>query len=150
MGICAEYNLFMAVDQSEARKNFKSLLYKRGWTAKEVAAKIELSERTLYNWMAESNPKNLGSGSLVRLAGVFGVSVEDFVGTVSLANVDFEEVALDETRESLLEELRGTIEAIDDEATLIQIGEILKAAARAAKDNHIREKMGKRRRQIGG
>lgn len=139
----------MAVDQSEARKNFKSLLYKRGWTAKEVAAKIELSERTIYNWMRDANPTDLGSGSLVRLAEVFGVSVEDLIGTVSLANVDFEEVALDETRESLLEELRGTIEAIDDEATLIQIGEILKAAARAAKDNHIREKMGKRRRQIG-
>ena len=58
----------MAVDQSEARKNFKSLLYKRGWTAKEVAAKIELSESTLYNWMKTTEPKNLGSGSLLRLA----------------------------------------------------------------------------------
>lgn len=139
----------MAADQTQARKNFKSQLYKRGWTAKEVAAKIELSERTLYNWMAESNPKNLGSGSLVRLADLFGVEPEEFMGTEGLAGLDEESVTIDETRESLLEELRGLVDGIDDENDLIQVGDILKAVARTAKDHHDREKLKRRRQKLG-
>lgn len=139
----------MAVDQSEARKNFKSLLYKRGWTAKEVAARIELSESTLYNWMRETAPTSLGSGSLLRLANLFNVDPEEFMGTEGLAGLDEESVTIDETRDSLLEELRGLVDGIDDENDLIQVGDILKAVARTAKDHHDREKLKRRRQKLG-
>ena len=139
----------MAVDQSEARKHFKSLLYQRGWTAKEVAARIELSERTIYNWMREANPTSLGSGSLVRLAHLFNMDPEEFLGTEGLAGLDEESVTIDETRDSLLEELRGLIDGIEDENDLIQVGDILKAVARTAKDHHDREKLKRRRQKLG-
>ena len=139
----------MAGDQSQARKNFKSLLYKRGWTAKEVAARIELSESTLYNWMRETAPTSLGSGSLLRLANLFNVDPEEFMGTDGLAGLDAESVTIDETRDSLLEELRGLVDGIDDENDLIQVGDILKAVARTAKDHHDREKLKRRRQKLG-
>ena len=139
----------MAVDQSEARKNFKSLLYRRGWTAKEVAAKIELSERTIYNWMRDANPTDLGSGSLIRLAHALNVDPEEFLGKEGLAGLDEESVTIDETRDSLLEELRGLVDGIDDENDLIQVGDILKAVARTAKDHHDREKVKRRRQKLG-
>lgn len=139
----------MAGDQSIARENFKRLAALRGWTAKEVAVKIGISEGALYNWTLKSSPSNLGSGSLVRLADLFGVEPEEFMGTEGLAGLDAESVTIDETRDSLLEELRELIDGIEDENDLIQIGEILKGAARAAKDNYSREKLRRRRRQLG-
>lgn len=143
------YNAAMAGDQSQARKNFKTQLFKHGWTVKEVAVKVELSERTLYNWTADANPSNLGSGSLVRLANLFNVDIEEFLGKEGLAGLDEDTLTIDETRDSLLEELRGLIDGIEDENDLIQIGDILKAVARTAKDNYGRQKLVRRRRQLG-
>lgn len=75
----------MAGDQSIARENFKRLAALRGWTAKEIDVKIGISEGALYNWTLKSSPTNLGSGSLVRLARLFNIEPEDFLGTEGLA-----------------------------------------------------------------
>lgn len=139
----------MAGDQSIARENFRRLAALRGWTAKEVAVKIGISEGALYNWTLKSSPTNLGSGSLVRLARLFNIEPEDFLGTEGLADLDEESVTIDETRESLLEELRGLIDGIEDEGDLIYIGDILKGAMRAAKDHHDRERLNRRRQKLG-
>lgn len=139
----------MAGDQTQARKNFKALLVKRGWTAKEVASRLGVAESTIYNWTLDTKPSNLGSGSLVRLAHLFNVDIEEFLGTEGLAGLDEESVTIDETRDSLLEELRGLIDGIEDENDLIQVGDILKAVARTAKDHHDREKLKRRRQKLG-
>lgn len=66
----------MAIDQEPARRFYRELLAMSGKTTKEIAESVGVVPATLYNWLKDVEPTNLGAGTLSRVASALGVTVE--------------------------------------------------------------------------
>lgn len=63
-------------DQAVARENVRRLLFEQAMTAKRLAEQTGISPSTIYNWLRDSAPENLGRASLAKVGDVFGLTVE--------------------------------------------------------------------------
>ncbi len=64
------------MDQDAARQNYRDLAKYAGLTTKEIAERSGVSVGTLYNWLKESGPTNLGTVALSKVAETLGVKIE--------------------------------------------------------------------------
>lgn len=122
-------------DEQTARDNVKRLARIRGLTIKALAESAGLSSSTLYNWLKESNPNNLGSSALSAIAEVLEVEVAHLFYTVAHGPPPEEEA-----RARVLRQIDDLLGRIDDPEEQDRAAALILATLRAYSDGYERQR----------
>jgi transcriptional regulator with XRE-family HTH domain len=121
----------MAMDQDSARRNFRDLAKYHGLTTKQIGEAAGVAVATLYNWLKESNPNNLGTSALAKVAKVLNVTIEQL-----FYNPPYEKAGStdEEARARALRQIDDLLAGIDDPDEQIRAANIILATLRATRD----------------
>jgi len=127
----------MAMDQDAARRNFRDLAKFKGLTTKQVGEASGIAVATLYNWLKESNPNNLGTVALGKIAEVLDVTIEQL-----FYNPPYEKTGSpdEEARARALRQIDDLLAGIDDPLEQARAANIIIATLRAARDEFERRR----------
>ncbi len=127
----------MGMDQDSARRNFRDLAKFKGLTTKQISEVSGIAVGTLYNWLKESNPNNLGTVALSRISEVLGVTIEQL-----FYNPPYEKTggSDEEARARALRQIDDLLAGIDDPEEQARAANIIIATLRAARDEFERRR----------
>lgn len=123
--------------EQTARDNVKRLARIRGLTIKALAEAAGLSSSTLYNWLKESNPNNLGPAAFDAIAEVLEVRVEHLFYTEPHEKTGSTE---EQARARALRQIDDLLAGIDDPEEQARAANIIIATLRAARDEFERRR----------
>ena len=126
----------MVFSQDAARRIYRQLLAARGMTTKQVAELVGVVPATLYNWVRDTDPTNLGRGTLARIAEVFGVDVEQMF----YYNLDDALDPEEQARARALRQIDDLLAGIDDPGEQARAANIIIATLRATRDEFERRR----------
>ena len=124
------------MNQDAARRNFRELAKLRGLTTKQIAETSGIAVGTLYNWLRESEPANLGTVALGRIADVFGIDVAQMF----YYNLDDALDPDEEARARALRQIDDLLAGIDDPGEQARAANIIIATLRATRDEFERRR----------
>lgn len=124
------------MNQDAARRNFRELAKLRGLTTKQIAETSGIVVGTLYNWLRESEPANLGTVALGRIADVFGIDVAQMF----FYNVDDALDPEEQARARALRQIDDLLAGIDDPGEQARAANIIIATLRATRDEFERRR----------
>ncbi len=131
------YDWQMELDQAEARENVRRALFEQAITIKGLAELAGVSVATLYNWLKDSNPNNLGRESLGKVAKALGTDIEHL-----FYNRPYDKASSTETeaRARALRQIDDLLAGIDDPEEQARAANIIIATLRAARDEFERRR----------
>lgn len=121
----------------EARENVRRALFEQAITIKGLAELSGVNVATLYNWLKDSNPNNLGRESLAKVAKALGTKVEQL-----FYNRPYEKTggSDEEARARALRQIDDLLAGIDDPGEQARAANIIIATLRAARDEFERRR----------
>lgn len=127
----------MEKDQADARENVRVALFEQGLTIKRLSELSGVALPTLYNWLKDSKPENLGRASLAKVAETLGVTIEQL-----FYNPPYEKTGSpdEEARARALRQIDDLLAGIDDPGEQARAANIIIATLRATRDEFERRR----------